>query len=795
MKSKGFKKLLPLGIATGALLVSLGAPAPADAAISEYYVKGEHTYEYNADSLLDSFVGDRVLYDNYAEKADNLYAVYDDVSKAYILVDNVLDAFMGGQDVIEYTESYADAPAEMPATVKTVSVQDGAIVEEDKQIGEEEQELKVESVSAINASTVEIKFNQAVTNAPVAGTAGTLFDTSTKVLNNTNITITPVAGNTNTITAANLEAELSKDGKTLTVVTTHATEKFEGTYNIQIKKDVIATKNDADVKLKEYNSQFTIKDRTAPTVAKVEYDVDTSNTGKYIAKVKFSEPLADEGKISINGVVISSGFSFTAGKDEITIENLEGGKVYNLAIVGATDKAGNIVSPNPVTATLKPAEDTTAPSVVSVTAKGTDIVFKFSEKLDTQGTSPSEYDFKISINGASPVDVTSDELDPNDETGTTYIYDASDLVTGSFLNATVKIEKDYKDLAGNKGAEKTQTLKLVADQTAPKFVSSFVKDDKIIVKFDEEALNVSLSAVAIKYTDKDNVVKEYATATVTASDTYDFNNNGVIEEAEKNYIELTVTEADLIAANGKLLPGTFEVTIATGKVKDANNNTTTAPIKFSVNAPETGKATLELVTGNTDEVVGSPGIIEVKFNAKVTNSALNYANYKLDGNTIPSKSKLYFYGDKDLVRIELPENFVTVTGERKLSVDGIVDVDGNTLKKDGDISHVFELTENVLPVAKSASLVSDKVIKVVFSEELNAAPTTGIEVWVNTSEVALDGTTPFDLAGVDNEELDITVASTVELKETDNIVVKFLEGNDVEDKNQNGLKPVNVTVK
>ncbi|MFJ9497762.1 hypothetical protein [Brevibacillus centrosporus] len=626
-----------------------------------------------------------------------------------------------------------------------------------------------------------------------------MYNASTGVLS-ANITVTNL-GTAPALTAGSLIGSLSEDGKTLTITTNHATEKFDGKYAINIAADAIATKADKDVLLAEYNGTVTVADTTSPAISKVEYSVDAANAGKYKATVTFSEPLASEGTVSLNGSAITgAAYTFTAGGKTIVVNNLDAGTQYALAVTGALDKAGNLVSPNPATATLTIAGDEVKPTV-AISAKGSKITFKFSEKLGEQDldgnaeAAGNEEHAKFTINGGAAKYLQAAELDPTDATGTTYVYDATADIAGSFLNASVKVES-FKDLAGNAGNAATQSLTISKDTAAPKFVSASVVDNKFIVKFDEDAEPNSLTTVGIKYTNADNVVVTKAAAALDATvgavaGSYDVNNNGTIEGDEENYIVLPIdaTETDFVSG-GKLKAGSYEVTLAAGTVEDKVVPTaTTTAIKFTASATGgASKAIVELDAANTDEV--SPGVIEAVFNKDMSSTALVAANYKLDNVSIPAASKLYFNADKQHVTIELPKGFVTVSGNRALTVANLTDVDGNTLKT-GFTKDTIDLTENVAPVATGASLVDDNNVNVTFGENLGGVPATGVELWVNNAKVTLAAPTPF---AVSDNVLTITTDAAVLLKPTDTIVVKFVDGTDLADAAGNVVAPASVTV-
>jgi hypothetical protein len=631
----------------------------------------------------------------------------------------------------------------------------------------------VESVSAINGTQLEVKFNK-----PVVSTA--LYNAATNVIDSTTLTITPV-GSASPVTA-NLLGSLSADGKTLTVSIDSTTQTFSGTYAVALTKDKVATKDNANKFISAFTGTFTNSDTVSPVFAGVSYDAGT-------ATVTFSEPLSSIGTVSLDGVALTSGYTFAGPSNKLVLTGLTAGKSYSLAVTGAKDNAGNFINPNPTVITLSVPTDNVKPSV-NVTSSNSTVTVEFSEDLLLQDldldTATDDY-AKLTF-GTEVVYLTAGDLVP----GSTkkFTFDATSLTayTGSFLNTSVKVE-GFKDKSGNTGDAYTKALTLTKDTTAPKFVSASTKDDKIIVKFDEDATNVALSAIDVTFTSPDNVVKNVAGATLSGvADFYDANNNGMTDGDEENYLVLTVSDVALLnTAATQLLAGKYEVSLATGTVTDGTN-ATTAPTTFTVNATSASQvgAVVEVVDASTGQVALTPGSIDVKYNNSMDSSALVSSNYKIAGVALPSDAKLYFLGDKTLVRIELPTGYVTVNGDRQLEVSNVKDVDGNTLKA-GENTDVVTLLENVKPVASNLALVDSQYLTVDFSETLATLPTvTGVKVKVNGSVVDLDTTTPFALVGTSQVKIKalsgtafkLSDVITVEITSTN---IKDLAGNTVTD--------------
>ncbi|WP_312504631.1 S-layer homology domain-containing protein, partial [Bacillus luti] len=203
-------------------------------------------------------------------------------------------------------------------------------------------EAKVVSATPINAKQVEVKF-------------GTEVSIDTK----------DAAKKAEALKLFTLEGKEATD-ITVSSDNTTAVVTFE---NLNDVKDVVlvvnpvATKADAKVKTGKFTQVITYKDTARPEVKGVEYvDVNT-------AKVLFSEPVKEIGKVTgTQGATLKS---FNSGDNFATIdlsavkENTEA----VVTIVGATDFAGNLISPNPAKVKVKKqAIDKTAPQVTGVEA-------------------------------------------------------------------------------------------------------------------------------------------------------------------------------------------------------------------------------------------------------------------------------------------------------------------------------------------------------------------------------------------------------------------------------------------
>ncbi|EPR29769.1 S-layer protein [Geobacillus sp. WSUCF1] len=564
---------------------------------------------------------------------------------------------------------------------------------------------KVESVTAVNAKTLEIKFNKAVDAATVIDNKGT-SDTSDDVVKATAITLTAIDGQGSVST---VKASLSDDKKTLKLVA-DGSQFFTKRYVVDIKN--VKTLDGKDVP--SYTTTIDTTDSVRPSVLSSSY-ADNGLT----LKVKFSEPLASVGTVKLyDGTTeISVSPKFTAGDDEMTI-NLASSSVpvnkdLTLKIFGAVDYNGNVINPNPAELTVKKTTvDTTKPTVQNIEAVNTKTVkVTFSEKLLSNPT--------IKIGGqTASVSV--------DSTGLVYTATLANALSEGVYAVEVS---DYKDLAGNQGDTYTKVVQLKADTTAPKFVSSqVVKIDGVehlVLTFDEEVTtgsNIAVIQSNDKYIDENNVLKVVGTALTTTSDNF------------KLYLP-TDGKSKSVALNISSLPkGTYTVTLPNGLVSDLAGNpyAERKQITFVRGSDSlTTKPTLDSTYDGNGVKADNNNELVFAFTQNLDASALNLSNFNINGLAV---TKAVFDGDTKHIRVTLAPGANTWTGTHVITISNIKNTSGLVM----DTVTVSEfMKENVAPTF-TATLTSADVIRVDFSEPV-ANATINNALSANNFTVKVDG--------------------------------------------------------
>ncbi|OHX49948.1 hypothetical protein [Cytobacillus oceanisediminis] len=589
----------------------------------------------------------------------------------------------------------------------------------------------VKSVSAINAKTIEVKFNKEVSQA--------------EAQNVNNYTFVGVTGFGNPV--------LKEDGKTV-VLTSSTAIANDTTFVVTVSE--IATKADANVKTAKYTKTLTFSDTVRPAFSNVTYPKPG------VAELNFSEELSTEGNVVVyDGLVESTTVTKSLDGSKITLGALELNKEYKVVITGAKDQSGNLIAA-PVQVTVKSSvSDTVKPVVSSITSQGIDTVkVQFSEAIQaTSGVYAS-----IEVNGVAT-------------TGTTQAFDAkTNILTVSGItgisNGEVKsiTVKDFKDLANLNG--ETVTKVIAFSTAAPALQSTQVVKEGTktfaVLTFDKAVPTIA-STVNASYVTSENV---YKNTTLPAS-----------VDVDKKQVKLEVTGKDA---------GAYTVSFAAGEISDGKtSNDKALEVKFNVGTsvdssiPEVSNVFLPgdaLPSGATVEA----GAVYVKYDKSMSASALNADNYTVDGSSVFSNP--IFVGDKTLVKLTIKDSAITVSGSRNFAISNAVKGENNVAIKSYAVVKSFD--ENVKPVLTSASLVDDMTIELVFSELLG---TTGFTTADNDFLVTVGGTKNVVTAVTDgtvgDNKVRVTITDKITAEQLVNstIAVKTLETADITDKVGNKL--------
>ncbi|MED4911343.1 Ig-like domain-containing protein [Brevibacillus centrosporus] len=655
-------------------------------------------------------------------------------------------------------------------------------------------DLKVESVSAINAKQIEIKFSTEID-------ADTVID-STKgngLIGNA-IAIVPTGSNTNAITidpagdnsgGAQASGEFSADGKTLTI-TAPGTDVFEGSYSVTFADKAVDDVNGNE--LAEEVKLFSATDTTRPTA-----DASVSYTDNKTAVIGFSEPMQSKGTVSYkfadgtslpavgeDGLTAPISEAITADGLEINLSNLNvaaRNKDIVVTVIGATDFADLIVSPNPLTKTIKySTADATAPTVASITAlSNTTAEVKFSEELSGNPT--------ITIGGTAAT-VTQSSTDKTKYTATVPAVSGLQTVAVSA----------FTDKSGNAGTAFSKVVNFTVDGTDPVVASSKVEKingvEYLVVTFNENVNTTNGGTIALSY------VKDFVSKTTSIV----VDNAGVGQNFYQHNLVSGKSSSVRIDLSSLTDSATYTATLPAGLVTDLNGNLSEEKeITFVRNSdsvstkPEVLKTAVG--TGGNGIEVPTSNTVKVHFASKIDGaSATNKANYTIEGATV-AKAELLSNDAVGgyVVQLTLAEGSSTFDGLRTVTVSGVKSETGVAMDP---YTTSESLLENVRPTITKAELTdittgTSTEITLTFSEAMDPATiedatdaAADFKVFIGGSEFA--GT--IVEAGAGNTFTLTLNAELTAAQLTSGVVVKPATGIDAADVNGNKVNFTSVTV-
>ncbi|MCM3404821.1 hypothetical protein [Cytobacillus oceanisediminis] len=608
--------------------------------------------------------------------------------------------------------------------------------------------------SAINAKEFVVKFNKAI-------------DKDT-VISSGNVINSAFTVNGNALTGTN-PATLSADGKTLTI--TAGTGTWEGTYMFGLVKDAVKATDKKVVA--EFNKVVSYEDTVAPTFTSVERVNATT------VKVNFSEPIKNKGTVTAklaDGTDISSLVSSSAVGSSVELNlsnaNIPVGKDISVTFVGTTDYSDNLVSPNPITATVsKGDKDGVAPEISSVTPVNAK---KFEIKLTEQVENFAIGDIKVDgVALTAPAKLTQDSVDK-----TKYTVELAAAKQGL---VTVAVDADaFADLSGQGNKAFSKIVNFTADTVNPTVSSAAVSKNSdgkevLTLTFSEDVTKIATGTVTLSA----KKVKDYVTSSVNVSFAA-ADLTPVSGKSNQFTIELSkISEAGPVA----LVEGaTYTVDLVASLVEDTagnDNEAKTSVFSFTrgVDADSTKPAVVTTFDGDETDtnLVDNNGIkvvnnntLKAKFSIPVDGAtATNKANYQVTGATVESVTLLA--GNE--VEIKLSQDSNSYTGLRAVKISGVKSKEGVVMN---DFNTTEYLYENVRPVVTAVKLTG------VTQDDASTTGTNEAEstVALTFSEAVTVGTTntaDFDLY-IKGEKVTSGVTISTAAGSSDNVVVVTIAG-------------------
>ncbi|CAJ1000968.1 Ig-like domain-containing protein [Brevibacillus aydinogluensis] len=767
-------KKLVLSVLSTAVVASMAASAMAKPDAG-FYVGGQVDKYYNIDAFFNHF--DEAL----DEIVDNLD------STTYVDADGNAASF---QDIL--TANGDLSKVMKPASLDHFEKNPYAIVDGEGTWNPENDpdllpvdsgELKVESVSAINSTQLQVKFTKAVDEDTVI-TSGNL--------NTTNIEIAALAG-AQSVTDDNATAELV-DGKTL-IITTAQNDFFKGSYTITVKAGV----KDADGNaIEPFSKAFTVNEEVKPTIASAVAKTAGSEAGS--VDIIFSEPVQAGSVIKIDGV--QEGVTSYGLKTTVTPSTpLDASKSHTIEVVNLKDGAGNTTAIATKTFTIE--VDANAPQVASVEAKGDKaILVKFNKKVKVASLSglvnAIDANSFAAISLGAAVAATPGATTVDDQVIIPVTQTLYSSATTRTLN--VMFSAGIEDELGNKSPAVSKTVTLSKDTVAPAITGlTFTKNSagdvtSVTVNFSEGLAAMTANDVAtaagkvrVIAPDGTDVTSSFIDATVA-------NQTAVADYATS--VKLAVGTG---AQNANLQPGAYTFIIQSGFAKDKSetgnvSGAFTTTLDFGKTAPG-GSFTIDPATAISSSN-DNTNTITINFGQAVKGgtgaaSATNPANYSINGKALPDGTVITLDSNKEIATIEIPkETYATTDTAAIFTIANVQNAAGVTITP---VTHTLQITDNKEPVLDSAVLNNDGTITIGFSEELSVdVDPADLVVKVNDQVVVDTETTVTKGVGSDAGKYVVTVKQQFDdlgdTDDTNDVLFIDLNGNGSYDSGEIVLK-------
>jgi hypothetical protein len=666
---------------------------------------------------------------NTEVKTDEIDAAKVEVTAAKTAVANLEAALEAAKEVV--TEEQATAAKEaIAAANKAIEATEAVIAKAE----EAAKDLTVESVKAINATQVEVKFTKAVDKATA--------------INKNNYVLTPLDGQTTTVDTV----VLSEDEKTVVLTMTNAVEK-----RFQVKVANVLEKDSTTETVKAFDEVITfVADTTAPTV------VSSTQVDANKFEIKFSEPITTDGTFvftnSKGEEITLPAVSYSTDATTVTVDltSVKVDEKVTVTIKNVKDKANNLINPQPTTIELVKKELAAfEPTISSVTQTGAKTFnIKFSEAVVLDTTTPATITLDP-VNTATKLEKVSD---------TEYKVTVTNNLTGL---ATVKIAADkvvskFAQTAGDSTKSLTKLVTFTADKVAPKATAKLVtnKSGKQVIEltFDKDVkLANTTTANTASVTVSGSQVKDYVTTSgITATETATYADG---KGENKKVVQVSLNSAAL-----KVEGAAYTLVLKSSEItSDADVAMVDVDAKFTGavdgNAPvESNKdvATVKAVTVQDNDT------LIVEFDQEIDKaSASNVANYSVTGTSVES-AQILASNTKQVV-LKIKKNSLTDSFERTVTVENVKALNSAvTMKK---FTKLVDLKENVRPTVVSAEITGAKEITLTFTETVTSNTDAFLVTAGTTALKATTATTAGKTVKITtNEDLSTLLKETIVLE-------------------------------
>lgn len=625
-------------------------------------------------------------------------------------------------------------------------------------------ELKVKSIDAINGTQVKVAFNQAIDPSSVLKADGTVADNIFTFSNLDTLRAIPV-----------FKTEISEDKKAITFT---FKETLKGTHryvlqNVKTVQGVYVNKLDSTLIVAE--------DTAAPFI------VGTKQGNASTFTVQFSEPMlafANEQiqatlpngarVVGIKGALATNATEVTLDLSSATAngQQLSPGAEVQLTFIAARDVAGNLISPNPATVTVKKGDkDGIAPTLTSVHQTGPNTFqLLFSEEL----LAITPMDLAVTL-GSTPLAVTKVEKDSTN--GRLFNVTVNEIMPllGVTTIATAN-QRVVTDLSGEIATFST-IYNFTRDEKEPTLVSSEVVTDQNIeylqLTFDK-AMKLSsypIASFAGSYIHQ-NIL--YNTGNVSPSEVLN-----VKDAPTKVRIKLStlLNQFDIKGAyfDGTLTFSRVSSTYGVDLKQVANVKfTRTGDLNVNIN-----KLALVGIRTATNDILLDNNVVYLQFNYPVDPAlAKNIENYVIDGAQV--ESAVVEATNLNSIKLTLKKDTSYFTGERNITIKGLKATNSTEMMPEQKTT--INLKENIAPKVASAYVTSSSMITLVFSEDVSNVALTDFDVIINGTSAV----TSTHILG-DSKTAQVIITQNGNLRAGSNVTIQKSATNAIKDHNGNKL--------
>jgi putative cell wall-binding protein len=616
--------------------------------------------------------------------------------------------------------------------------------------------FSVESVKAINAKQIEVVFNQ-----PVVKSSAQSKD-NYKIQTNADAAEFTLAAR-----AGTAEVKLLDDQKTVIITTANSiNQDFGGatpiTKGTPFKFIVDKVMSVSGQELAKYTVTLVSDDKEAPTLVSAKASAKTTTTK---VTLDFSEPVDVTGAIVyVGGKAATVQASTTKPTEAIvtTEQALSANTSYEVTLLNFKDFAGNFINPNPTTTNLTVTSDVQAPVVQSVNVVRDNLIeVTFDKEMDVNTFNANAR--VVDLNGNIQSTVTA-SVKPNTG-GKTIRLALNSTVPFNVDNVfagTLYLGDGIKDIVGNAKAASNHSVTITKDTVRPtlgaapntqyvapgkQYAGTTYTNGAIVIKMSEEVtLGKALAPGDVKLitsTGVDDTTSKIGAAAPTVT----FN----ADDAKEVIVSLAV-------GAGGLPVGNYTIRFGNDVLQDLStqNNknlafvaTVSASAASDTTKPVVTLATPVTSTAATSQTSGTTIQLTITDNTALDlDSVQNINNYLLDGKAMPAGTyvTLAHVGgstDKDptnvTVTINIPAKSIAKDKDYALNVNNIKDKAGNVA--DPKTGTVANLVDDISPELKTATISSNGLLVLEFTEKVVAAAGAGGATTLADLEFEINGVT------------------------------------------------------